>query len=138
MLHKKENVIPLRPHHGMCLAYFEGNGYSEGFVGHMQEMLDIFQQNAVIKLTVDTDEICSACPNNQNGTCEDLQKVEGFDRAVLELCGLSEQQVLEFQDFAKVVEQKILSKGKRVQICGNCQWDALCAGKASRWKEMDF
>ena len=21
-------IIPLRPHHGMCLAYFKGEGYS--------------------------------------------------------------------------------------------------------------
>lgn len=36
--------IPLRPHHGMCLAYFKGEGYSDGFSAHMQEMLDIFQK----------------------------------------------------------------------------------------------
>ena len=29
--------IPLRPHHGMCLAYFKGEGYSNGFSAHMQE-----------------------------------------------------------------------------------------------------
>ena len=27
----EEIVIPLRPHHGMCLAYFKGEGYSNGF-----------------------------------------------------------------------------------------------------------
>ena len=26
-----KEVICLRPHHGMCLAYFRGEGYSEGF-----------------------------------------------------------------------------------------------------------
>ena len=38
------NSIPLRPHHGMCLAYFKGEGYSDGFSAHMQEMLDIFEK----------------------------------------------------------------------------------------------
>ena len=42
--------IPLRPHHGMCLAYFKGEGYSDGFSAHMQEMLDIFQKGAKIQL----------------------------------------------------------------------------------------
>ena len=28
-------IIPLRPHHGMCLAYFKGEGYSGGFTAHM-------------------------------------------------------------------------------------------------------
>lgn len=31
----EEIVIPLRPHHGMCLAYFKGEGYSNGFTAHM-------------------------------------------------------------------------------------------------------
>ena len=35
-------IIPLRPHHGMCLAYFKGEGYSGGFTAHMAEMLKLF------------------------------------------------------------------------------------------------
>ena len=27
----------IRPHHGMCLYFFEGKGYSEGFTKHMAE-----------------------------------------------------------------------------------------------------
>ena len=42
--------IPLRPHHGMCLAYFKGEGYSDGFSAHMQEMLDIFQKGAKMQI----------------------------------------------------------------------------------------
>ena len=80
--------IPLRPHHGMCLAYFKGEGYSDGFSAHMQEMLDIFQKGAKIQLHADTDEICSACPNNEKGCCSSFSLVEAYDNAVLELCGL--------------------------------------------------
>ena len=29
----------IRPHHGMCLYFFEGKGYSEGFIKHMVESL---------------------------------------------------------------------------------------------------
>lgn len=32
---EKQNSICLRPHHGMCLAYFEGRGYSREFAEHM-------------------------------------------------------------------------------------------------------
>ena len=60
-------IIPLRPHHGMCLAYFKGEGYSGGFTAHMAEMLKLFLSGKRIRLHVDTDEICSACPNNQDG-----------------------------------------------------------------------
>ena len=75
--------IPLRPHHGMCLAYFKGEGYSNGFSVHMQEMLDIFQKGAKIQLHADTDEICSACPNNEKGCCSSFSLVEAYDNAVL-------------------------------------------------------
>ena len=71
----EEIVIPLRPHHGMCLAYFKGEGYSNGFTAHMAEMLKIFLEGKKIRLHVDTDEICSACPNNLGGHCEAGDKV---------------------------------------------------------------
>ena len=51
-------MICLRPHHGMCLAYFEGKGYSDGFTVNMQKMLEFFEKGADIELTVSGDEIC--------------------------------------------------------------------------------
>ena len=41
-------MICLRPHHGMCLAYFEGKGYSDGFTVNMQKMLEFFEKGADI------------------------------------------------------------------------------------------
>ena len=38
---KLAQPVLLRPHHGMCLAYFKGEGYSDGFSAHMKEVLDI-------------------------------------------------------------------------------------------------
>ena len=105
--------IPLRPHHGMCLAYFKGEGYSNGFSAHMQEMLDIFQKGAKIQLHADTDEIFSACPNNEKGCCSSFSLVEAYDNAVLELCGLENGQIMEFDDFTDVVQKKILASGKK-------------------------
>ena len=153
--------IPLRPHHGMCLAYFKGEGYSDGFSAHMQEMLDIFQKGAKIQLHADTDEICSACPNNEKGCCSSFSLVEAYDNAVLELCGLENGQIMEFDDFiveaydnavlelcglengqimefddfTDVVQKKILASGKRKEICGNCQWNSICESQKSRWEK---
>ncbi|MDO4339336.1 MAG: DUF1284 domain-containing protein [Eubacteriales bacterium] len=127
--------VPVRPHHGMCLAYFQGSGYSKGFTGHMQEMLDFFETNVRVKLTVAADEICSACPNNRNGVCRDAGRVEKFDREVLERCGLSENEEMNFRDFAHMVQEKILSPGRRGEICGGCQWEDICSRKKSRWED---
>ncbi len=118
--------IAIRPHHGMCLAYFQGKGYSEGFTGHMQEMKERFESDPQVKLVVDTDEICSACPNNEKGSCTSARKVEGYDRAVLEYCGLKEGQELSALTFFRQVQEQILIKGRRSEICGNCVWDEIC------------
>lgn len=104
----EEMVIPLRPHHGMCLAYFKGEGYSNGFTAHMAEMLKIFLQGKKIRLHVDTDEICSACPNNRGGHCEAGDKVAEYDNAVLEKCGLKAGQTLYFSEFTKKSRKKSL------------------------------
>ena len=128
-------IIPLRPHHGMCLAYFKGEGYSNSFTAHMAEMLKIFLEGKKIRLHVDTDEICSACPNNEKGCCSSFSLVEAYDNAVLDLCGLENGQIMEFDDFTDIVQKKILASGKRKEICGNCQWNSICESQKSRWEK---
>lgn len=135
MLRKKEKVIPIRPHHGMCLAYFEGKGYSSDFTRHMKEMLDIFEKNVQVQLVVSGDEICSACPNDRNGECCDKKLVEAYDRAVLEYCEWEEGTILYFKEFAEKVQKNVIDAGYRDKICGNCQWNDICSRKVSRWKK---
>lgn len=135
ILYPTENpAVLLRPHHGMCLAYFRGYGYSDEFGRHMGEMLKIFEKNIPVILTCAVDEICSACPNNQDHLCTEARRVEQFDRGVLELCGLEEGKEMLFLDFVKKVQKRILSSGRRPQICGNCRWNEICSSGKSRWE----
>lgn len=133
----EREICSLRPHHGMCLAYFEGRGYSEKFTAHMQSVLEKLETGGKVKLTAGTDEICGECPNNcGSGECRDNEKVKGYDLAVLIRCGLKEGDVLEFRDFAGMVQKQILGPEKRDEICGNCQWAAVCGSKRSRWNRL--
>lgn len=100
---------------------------------HISEMLKIFLEGKKIRLHVDTDEICSACPNNRGGHCEAGDKVAEYDNAVLERCGLKAGQTLYFSEFTKKVQEKILAMDKRKEICGNCQWNSICEEQKSRW-----
>ena len=127
--------ISIRPHHGMCLAYYVGQGYSDGFTFHMGQMLERFLQNPAVRLTAATDEICSACPNNDGGRCVTGDKVKRYDHAVLAACGLAAGTELPFLDFAQRVQTHILSPELREAICGDCQWSALCQGPG-RWADM--
>ena len=99
----------------------------------MAELLEELAPGRPVRLTVGTDAVCSHCPNNHGGVCHKPERVAGYDRAVLELCGLAEGQVLPFGAFTGLVQEKILAAGLRPGICKGCQWNEVCASHASRW-----
>lgn len=117
--------VALRPHHGMCLAYFQGKGYSQGFAAHMGRLKAELAAETPLRLVV-TDVVCAACPNNVDGVCRQAALVEGYDRQVLARCGLAEGQELSYGEFRALVDARILEPGLRREICGGCQWDSLC------------
>lgn len=118
--------IKLRAHHGMCLAFFEGKGYSQGFTAHMQSVLERMQENPALELVTQGDVICTECPNLINGLCSTPELVLQYDRQVLARCGLKEHDCLSWSDFAELVSRNILQTGSREEICGNCQWTDIC------------
>lgn len=122
-----EYQYQLRPHHGMCMAFFQGKGYSSEFTAHMGEIIHSLGNNPVIRISAHTDVICAKCPNNQMGICDAESKVMEYDRQVLEKCGLREGDTMPYAEFRRVVDTYILRPGKRKDICGNCQWSELCA-----------
>ena len=125
----KERVYKIRAHHGMCLCYFRGKGYSDEFVKNMTDMKQELEKNPTVCITAQTDVLCAICPNNENGICTAEDKVAEYDRQVLLRCGLKEGDKMSFLEFEKQVRQKILLCDKRKEICGNCQWDSLCHDK---------
>lgn len=123
---EKTCIFLIRPHHGMCIYYFRGNGYSPEFTVHMKEMIEIFKENPKVKLVLHADEICSACPNDHDGICETNEKVLRYDNGVLDTTGLKEGMVLEVQEFFAAVQEKVIRSGVRGKICGDCQWNYIC------------
>lgn len=122
-----DNYYILRPHHGMCLRFFRGEGYSGAFTTNMaKEKAALEGDNPKVMLTIEADRICAACPNKVSGSCEQSHKVVRYDLEVLRLCGLREGDELYFSDFEKMVEEYILKTGHREKICGDCRWNALC------------
>jgi hypothetical protein len=95
----------------------------------MQMVKEMLTTNPQVYLTVQTDVICTACPNNLNGICKSDAKVKKYDCAVLECCGLEEGTQMSFFDFSELVKGKILEKDKREIICGDCSWNDICVTK---------
>lgn len=129
-----DKPMALRPHHGLCMAFFQGKGYSGGFTAALAARLEELEGTCrPVALTVGTDAVCAPCPHNVGGVCTSAEKTAAYDRAVLEACGLGEGAVLAFSDFTRLVQERIISPGLRRQICGSCQWDGLCSETSSRW-----
>ncbi len=126
MCQDKEKKIRLRPHHGMCMAYFCGNGYSESFTQNMSNVLQLLEENRPLVLTLSADEICRACPNRRGISCSHWEKVSRYDRGVLQVLGREEGAELSAGELKKEVEEKILHTGLREKICGDCIWTDLC------------
>ena len=121
-------VYNLRAHHGMCLYFFRGKGYSGQFVENMGKMKAVLEENPTIRLMDSPDDICAACPNKVTEPC--AEKASRYDREVLRRCGLSVGDTLSYEDFSKKVVETILRPGVRRSICGDCQWSNLC-----HWEE---
>lgn len=124
-----DKPIPLRAHHGMCLAFFEGRGYSEGFTAHMQAVLDGMAADPMLELVTEADMVCARCPNLESGMCNTAEKVLRYDRQVLSRCGLEVHAILPWSRFSDLVSQNILSPGLREAICGSCEWNEVCKAR---------
>lgn len=122
------SVYKIRAHHGVCLYFFQGKGYSGEFVENMSRMKAILEKNPEISLMDSPDDICAACPNRLTENC--AEKASRYDREVLRRCGLSVGERLPYREFSRKVIETILRPGKRAEICGDCQWSSLC-----RWEE---
>lgn len=118
----------IRAHHGMCLHFFHGKGYSGEFVENMSRMKAVLEENPEICLMDSPDDICAACPNRLTQNC--AEKASRYDREVLRRCGLSVGERLPYREFSRKVIETILRPGDRREICGDCQWSSLC-----RWEE---
>lgn len=116
----------IRAHHGLCLYYFKGKGYSEEFVENMTDIKKNLAKNPPVLITDRADAVCTACPNHKDGLCATEDKVTEYDRQVLSRCNISPGDIMPFSEFEQLVQQNILISGKRKEVCGKCQWDALC------------
>ena len=81
-----EAVIPLRAHHGLCLRFFQGKGYSGAFVENMARKKAMLEENPLVRLTDQADEIYRACPNNLSGQCESAEKVRRWGIGAVLFC----------------------------------------------------
>ena len=116
----------LRPHHFLCIQKFTGHGYDEAFTKHMTEVVKHLANGSEVILHKGCDDVCVACPYNQNGKCISSEKVDRLDEGVMRVCGFHYGFEGPWKDMSKVAYDKILNTMEFDNICGDCQWYKLC------------
>ena len=133
-----EYKYKIRPHHGMCIAFFKGKGYSEEFTAHMKDIIKELENNPLVCLKVNTDEFCSKCPYNMQGICESADKVAGYDEEVLKSCGLSDGTVLPYIDVKQALPFfDLLTKQEKELVLKNIQVKEYTAGELIHSADSD-
>ncbi len=122
-------TFPLRPHHGMCFQFYQGKGYSTSFVTHMDQLLQELQADplTMVRMCVGADLVCGHCPHLHGKVCDSDERVLRYDRDVLKACGLHDGEEISYTSFIARIKERIILPGMRSKICGDCNWNALCA-----------
>ncbi|MGI6265038.1 MAG: DUF1284 domain-containing protein [Acutalibacteraceae bacterium] len=124
------SVFSIRPHHLLCLTFFEGKGYDDAFVSQMSAVHRALNGGDAAVIAAGADDICAACPHNRDGVCDTEDKVRRYDAAVTALCALSPGEQRSWSQWRTLADQRILRPGRLKEICGDCEWAGVCAAKA--------
>lgn len=126
MSDSEQAVLRIRPHHGLCIQFFRGEGYSESFTAGMNSVAGRLSRGCEVELTCEADCICAACPNNLGGRCLSGPKVRTYDQRVLALCGLASGQTMAWSEFAGQVRRSVIDSGRLGDVCGDCECAYIC------------
>lgn len=122
--------ILLRPHHALCIRFFEGKGYSSEFTRHMAGVIEKLQEpGQCVALVDEEDEICKKCPNHLENGCSQKRKVQRYDENVIDMTGLSYGERIEFGRLKDLTESRIMAAGRFRDLCGDCGWASICHKK---------
>lgn len=127
----------LRPHHLLCIQKFTGHGYSETFTEHMTSVVSELKnkRETEIYLMEGCDDLCTACPHNENGICVSLGKVDLMDKRVLAVCEFTYGDTVPWAELAKRAKKKIFETDEFNHICSDCQWFELCQNTKEAYYE---
>ena len=120
-----QELIPLRPHHLVCLQYFIGKGYSARFTSKTTRVLTYLKQHptlACIQIVQGADMLCQSCPNLHT-QCKTAQQ---HDQGYLQALHLTIRQQLSFQEAIERF-QRYVNDAVFHTICGSCLWYDLCS-----------
>ena len=122
---------PLRAHHLLCTALYQGQGYDGNFEGNMGLIARKIcgEKDLNLCLVDSPDNICRECPNLVEGACVlDNNSVVETDRKVLDLLARNPGECLPAGQCRKILREKITAEIFE-DLCGGCTWrkKGLCS-----------
>jgi len=118
----------LRFHHLLCILGFQGLGYDEKFVEGMKRIVQKIKESPdlEIKIIKGCDDICSACPFNIDGYCENEvvggeERAKERDKQIAESLNLKAEDTLTVKEVMDLLKKEI-KPGDLAVICKDCPW----------------
>lgn len=132
-------VLELRAHHINCIFFYEGKGYSDGFVKEMDKVVEQLKRSdsQLISLKKDNDRFCNACPHLREGKCISYRKIHKLDQDTLKTYGLEEGKIYPFnmikEQIYKNYDESLFEK-----ICSGCEWykQGVCSKEKIKNQQM--
>lgn len=119
-------TFSIRPHHMLCLQFFEGKGYNDRFTENMSQVKTYLDnENPPVQIVQGADDICKGCPHRRGDICKDEQVIREHDKRVYEqVCRLGTRAY--WNDIKEEIENQIINPKKVKQVCVKCKWSDIC------------
>lgn len=117
-------VYKLRPHHLICLQFYQGLGYDENFVKNINKIAQNWEIFPVL-VVEGPDDICISCPNLDNGRCKlGEENVQKKDEKAKEFLKIKKGDLIEKSSIRKRL-YKFIERWFE-ECCTDCRWYEVC------------
>ncbi|MCE5295958.1 MAG: DUF1284 domain-containing protein [Euryarchaeota archaeon] len=118
----------LRGHHLLCIQFFEGHGYDDGFSSNMRKIVDRIRCDGSLSivLVMDCDDICEHCPDKVGDLCRHGDSVAKKDDSVAKFLELPHEGETTAGELMTLAAEKIKGLTDVGEVCGECYWSSIC------------
>ncbi len=120
-------IPKLRGHHLICLHFFSGKGYSQGFIENLQLTLSRAAESGV-EIASGADDVCKGCPYVKEARCRyeensdaEIAEMDNFALSLLkETCGAKKKWHSIKEQMPEIFPVWL------ERYCRKCSWEKAC------------
>ena len=117
-----------RGHHLICLHFYHGEGYDQGFINNLSNLVGRAKSGETVEVVSGPDDVCRCCLYLQGKRCnhreDSEQEIRKMDEKALNYLGIKIGQQIKW----RYLENKVYSAGGWMQeFCFGCDWAEVCS-----------